>query len=88
MISKWWIGKDIEGSGRCLILKYYPGIYLEVLEKNHKKTSVRDIRYRGRDLNPRQPEYETEMLNTRRRPVFVYNQHYRLRNNVIIQNFI
>jgi hypothetical protein len=39
MISKWWwIEEDLVGSGRCLILRYYPGIRLEVLRKTTKIT--------------------------------------------------
>jgi hypothetical protein len=29
----WWIGKDLVGSGRDLIVRYYPGIRLEGLRK-------------------------------------------------------
>jgi hypothetical protein len=40
MISEWWIGKDVEGSGRGLILREYPRISLEGLRKL-QKPSVR-----------------------------------------------
>jgi len=46
------------GSGRGLILRYYPGIRLEGLRKT-TKTSIRIAGRRGRDLNPGPPEYET-----------------------------
>jgi hypothetical protein len=36
VISKWWIGKDLVGSGRGLILKYYPGIHWRDWEKPWK----------------------------------------------------
>jgi hypothetical protein len=32
----WWIGKDLVGSGRVLILRYYPGIRMEWLMKTTK----------------------------------------------------
>jgi hypothetical protein len=35
-MSKWWIGKDYEGSGSGRILKYYAGIRLEELKKTTK----------------------------------------------------
>jgi hypothetical protein len=47
MISGWWIGKDVVGSGRGLILRYYTGIFLEGLRKI-KKTASQD----GRSLWP------------------------------------
>jgi hypothetical protein len=51
MISKWWIGKDLEEGGRGQILRYYPGIRLEGLRET-TKTLSQDSRYPGRDLNP------------------------------------
>jgi hypothetical protein len=36
MIIGWWIGKDLEHSGRGLILSYYPGICQEGLRKTTK----------------------------------------------------
>jgi hypothetical protein len=35
-MGEWWIGKDMEGSGRGLILRYYPCICLEGLRKATK----------------------------------------------------
>jgi hypothetical protein len=40
VIREWWIWKDLEGRGRGLILRYYPGIHLEGLRKT-TKTLVR-----------------------------------------------
>jgi hypothetical protein len=40
VIREWWIWKDLEGRGRSLILRYYPGIHLEGLRKT-TKTLVR-----------------------------------------------
>jgi hypothetical protein len=57
MIGWWWIGKDFSGSGRSLILRYYPGIRLEGL-RNTTKTSIRVAGLRVRDSNPGPPEYE------------------------------
>jgi hypothetical protein len=44
--------RDLEGSGRSLILRYYPNIYLEKLRKN-KNSSVRiaDLRAEIRNLD-------------------------------------
>jgi hypothetical protein len=47
----------MEGSGRSLILRYYPGIFLEGPRKITRNLS-RDSRFAGRDLNPGPPEYE------------------------------
>jgi hypothetical protein len=33
MITEWWNEKDMEGSGRDLSEKYYPGIRLEGLNE-------------------------------------------------------
>jgi hypothetical protein len=49
------------GSGRGIILKYYPGIRLEGLRIT-TKTSIRIAGRRGRDLNPGTPEYEAGVL--------------------------
>jgi hypothetical protein len=43
-----------------IILRNYPGIYLEGLRKPTK--ICQDSRSPGRDLNPGTPEYEAEML--------------------------
>jgi hypothetical protein len=61
---EWWIGKDLEGSGSGLIVRYYVGIFLEGLSKTTKNFS-QDSRSRGRDLNPGTPENEAGVLNTR-----------------------
>jgi hypothetical protein len=49
------------GSGRGIILKYYPGIRLEGLRRT-TKTSIRIAGRRGRDMNPGPPEYEAGVL--------------------------
>jgi hypothetical protein len=41
------MGKDLQGSGRGLILRYYPGTCLEVLRKT-TKTSVMTAGHRPR----------------------------------------
>jgi hypothetical protein len=38
-VREWWFGKDLEGSGCGLIVRQYPGIYLDGLRKT-MKTSV------------------------------------------------
>jgi hypothetical protein len=60
----WWIGKDLVGSDRSLILRYYPGIRLEGLRKTTKILN-QDSLSPGRDLNPGPPEYEAGVLTTR-----------------------
>jgi hypothetical protein len=57
---------NLKGSGCGLILRYYPGISLEVLRKTTKSLS-HDSWSPGQDLNPRSPEYEAEVLITRLR---------------------
>jgi hypothetical protein len=47
VISEWWIGKNLEGSGGGLILRFYPGILLEGL----RTTSVRIAGLRAEILN-------------------------------------
>jgi hypothetical protein len=56
-IGEWWIGKDVEGSGRGLVFRYYPGIFLERLMKTTENLS-QDSRFPGRDLNSRPAKYE------------------------------
>jgi hypothetical protein len=51
--------KDVEGSGRKLILRYYRGIPLERLRKTTKHFS-NDSRSLGRDLNPGYPNMNQE----------------------------
>jgi hypothetical protein len=53
---------DMEGSGRGLILTYYPNIWLKGLRKNHEILR-QDSRSPGRDLNPGIPEYEVGVLD-------------------------
>jgi hypothetical protein len=48
--------KDLEGSGRSLILMYYPGIHLEVQKKPTKNLS-QNSQSPGRVLNPVPPEW-------------------------------
>jgi hypothetical protein len=48
VISERLIGKDLEGSGRGLILGYYLGICLEELKKNPKNLS-QDSQSPGKD---------------------------------------
>jgi hypothetical protein len=63
MVIGWWIGKDLEDSGRGLILSYYlPG----GTEKNYENLR-QDSRSPGRDLNPWPSEYEAGLLTTRPR---------------------
>jgi hypothetical protein len=73
MISEWlWIGKDFAGSGRGLILRYYPGIRLVGLRKTTTKEPIRIASRRGRELNPGPPQYEVGVLTTQpRRSVMV-----------------
>jgi hypothetical protein len=53
--------KEMEGSGRGLILRYYPGICLVRVRKTTTNLS-QDSRSLGRDLNPGPPEYEAGAL--------------------------
>jgi hypothetical protein len=39
MAGEWWTEKDVEGSGRGLILRHNPGICVELLNKP-RKTSI------------------------------------------------
>jgi hypothetical protein len=54
---------DLVGSGRALILRYYPGIPIEEL-RDIMKILRQNSRFPGRDLNPRPTEYEAGMLTT------------------------
>jgi hypothetical protein len=58
--------KDLEGSGRCLILKYYHGTHLEGL-RTPTKTLCDDSWHPGQNLNPGPFEYEGGVLTTRPR---------------------
>jgi hypothetical protein len=70
MSERWWVGKDLVGSGRGLILGYYPVIRLEGLRKT-TKISIRIAGHRGREFNPGPPECVSGVLTTRpRRSVF------------------
>jgi hypothetical protein len=60
VISELWIVKDVEGSSRGLILRYYPEIYLQGLKKT-TKTLSQDSRYTGRGYRSLPPEYEVGM---------------------------
>jgi hypothetical protein len=64
VINERRIGKDSEGSGRGLILRYYPRIHLKGLRKTTKNLN-QDSWSPGQDLNPRPPEYESGVLTTR-----------------------
>jgi hypothetical protein len=64
VISEWWIGKDLKGSSRGLILMYYHGVSLKELGKT---TNPQDSWSLGRDFNPGPPEYGAGLLTTRPR---------------------
>jgi hypothetical protein len=67
MISeRWWIGKDLVGSGRGIILRHYPGIRLDGLRKT-TNSSITITSCRGRESNPEPPEYEVAALIIRPR---------------------
>jgi hypothetical protein len=66
MISEWWIGKDLEGSDRVLILMYYPGIFLEGLRKV-TKTLSQNSPSALQDMNPRPLKFEAGLLTSRLR---------------------
>jgi hypothetical protein len=59
--SEWGVGKNVEGSGRGLIPRYYSSIYVEGLRKTTKNHN-QDSRSPGQDLNPGRPEYEAGVL--------------------------
>jgi hypothetical protein len=61
-----WIGNELEGSGRGLILSDYPDICLEGLKKT-TKTLSQDNRSLGRNLSLGFTEYEAGVLTTRPR---------------------
>jgi hypothetical protein len=72
LISEWW--KNWKGFGRKRSwrdLRYYPGTRLEGLSKT-MKTSIRIAGRRGRDINPRSPEFEARVLTTRQRCSFFF----------------
>jgi hypothetical protein len=51
VISKLLNGKDLEGSGRGVIVRYYPSARLERLEET-TKTLSKNSESPGRDLSP------------------------------------
>jgi hypothetical protein len=55
--------KDLEGSGRGPILKFYPSIRLEGLSKITKILNKYSLSL-GRGLKPRPLEYERRILTT------------------------
>jgi hypothetical protein len=60
MVSEWWIGTNLEISGRGLILRYYPAVAWKDWVKPRKVSQ--DSSYSGRDFNPGPPEYEAGVL--------------------------
>jgi hypothetical protein len=72
----WWIEKDLVGSRRGLILRYYPNIRLEGLRKT-TKISLTIAGRQGQDFNPGSPEREAGVLTTlpRRSVVIFYIGH-------------
>jgi hypothetical protein len=62
IIGEWWIGKDLEGSGRGLI----EGTSSEFAWRDRKSTNIlnQDSRSTGRDFNLGPPEYEARALTT------------------------
>jgi hypothetical protein len=59
--KKCWVREDVQGSGRGLILMYYPSIYLDGLKKNTENLS-QDSRSLDWYLNPGHPEYQAGVL--------------------------
>jgi hypothetical protein len=55
----------MEGSGRGLIFKYYPGIRLEQLRKKTTRNLSQESRSPGRDLNPLLSENDAGVLHIR-----------------------
>jgi hypothetical protein len=75
VIRKWRVGKDVEGSGRVPIIRYYPILSMEGLRKTIKNLSQHS-RSPSRDLNPGPAEYEARLLTTQPgRLVFRYIIH-------------
>jgi hypothetical protein len=60
---EWWIEKELEGSCRGLILRYYPNIHLEGLRKTTKYLYQGSLSP-GQDLNLGPPEYTVGVLTT------------------------
>jgi hypothetical protein len=63
VINEWWFGKDLEQSGRVLILRLYYGNYLEGLRKSTRNFG-KDSRSPCRHLSPQPPE-DGGVLTTR-----------------------
>jgi hypothetical protein len=63
VISDWRIGKELEGGGRGIILRYYPSIRLEGLRKTTRHLS-QDSRPPSLDFNSEPPKYEARVLTT------------------------
>jgi hypothetical protein len=59
-----WPEKNLQGSGRGLILRYYPGIRMEGMRKTSKLLG-QGSRSPGRELNVGPPEYEAGVLISR-----------------------
>jgi hypothetical protein len=66
MTCEWWIGKDLIGSGRGLIVMYYPAFAWRDWG-NPRETSIRIAGRRGRDWTRGPPKYEAIVLTTRPR---------------------
>jgi hypothetical protein len=62
MTSEWWIGNDLVGSGRGLILRYYPGIRLEGLRK-FTKLLGQDSRSPESTFEPRTSRIRSRSVN-------------------------
>jgi hypothetical protein len=60
MINKQWIGKDVEGSGRGINLRYCPNICLKELRTATKNLS-QDSRGPAWDSNQEPPKYQTQV---------------------------
>jgi hypothetical protein len=60
--SEWLIGKDLEGSGCILVLRFYPCICLEGLRKNTENLS--QVASPQAEIWTRTPEYEAGVFTT------------------------
>jgi hypothetical protein len=74
MVSEWWIGMDLVGRGRGLILRYYPGIRLEGPRKTTKNLNqdsrssgtrfeTGTFRIRSRSVNHSTTTFDKWLLN-------------------------
>jgi hypothetical protein len=66
VINAWRVGNDLERIGRGMFLRYYTGIFLEVLRKTRRKLG-QDSLYLCKDLQPAPPKYEAGVLTARPR---------------------